>query len=368
VAQTLVARRLSPADAASLEPALLQLAALGTVSDVMPLVGENRAIVRHGLRGLNQRPIPGLAALVRRAGLTRPWVDAEDIAFRLGPRLNAAGRISEASITQRLLATRDLTEAERLADELEALNGQRRELADAAVDDARASVHAAEGSGRTAGTPLAVVVQSSYPSGVLGLVAVRLVEETGRPVAVLERTDGMTRGSVRVPEGLSAIDAVSACAPYLLRFGGHRGAAGFAIESSQVEAFSIDFVAAFGRQFPVVVSDAGPIADCRLRPGTISEGLLDLLARLGPFGQGAPEPLFESGPLIVQEARIVKERHLRLKLSGDGRLLVGIGFNGAAELPPVGSRIDVLYRVRPNVWQGERRAELDLAGWRPSSD
>ncbi|MFN8634652.1 MAG: single-stranded-DNA-specific exonuclease RecJ [Chloroflexota bacterium] len=369
VAQALIARRLSPAGAATLEPALFQLAALGTVSDVMPLVGENRAIVRHGLRALNQRPIPGLAALVRRAGLTRPWVDAEDIAFRLGPRLNAAGRISEASVTQRLLATRDPAEAERLADQLEALNSQRRELADAALDDARASVLAAERPGSPADRPAApaVVVQSSYPSGVLGLVAVRLVEETGRAVAVLERTDGMSRGSVRVPEGLSAIEAVSACAEYLLRYGGHRGAAGFAIEASQIDAFSLDFVAAFGRQSPVVVSDDGPVADCRLRPSTISEELLDLLARLGPFGQAAPEPLFETGPLVVREARVVKERHLRLKLSGERRLLVAIGFNGAAEVPRVGSEIDVLYRARPNVWQGERRAELDLAGWRPSS-
>jgi single-stranded-DNA-specific exonuclease len=211
------------------------------------------------------------------------------------------------------------------------------------------------------------VVQSAYPSGVLGLVAVRLVEELGRPVAVLEQAEEMSRGSVRVPQGYSAIEAVSACAEYLLRFGGHRGAAGFAIEAARIPAFSEELIAAFGRQDRPVPTGDELVADCRLRPTTVSEDLLDRLAMVGPFGQGAPEPLFECGPLIVREARVVKERHLRLKLWGEGRLLVGIGFNGAAEVPPVGSRIDALFRVRPNVWQGQRRAELGLDAWRPAT-
>lgn len=361
VAQALVQRRLDPAARASLEPSLLQLAALGTVCDVMPIVGENRAIVRHGLLALNQRPTAGLAALVRRAGLARPWVEAEDIAFRLGPRLNAAGRLSEATITQRLLATGSAAEAECLADELETLNSQRRDLAGAALDDARASlgVHGAS-------LPAGIVVQSAYASGVLGLVAVRLVEETGRVVAVLEKTDGMSRGSVRAPASHSAIDAVSACARHLIRFGGHRGAAGFAIDPDNVSAFSADFAEAVARQPLVATADAGLVAECRLRPATISEDLLDLLGRLGPFGHGAPPPLFETGGLVVHEARVVGERHLRLKLWGDNRLLVGIAFNAAPDPPRPGSTIDLLYRVKPNIWQGQRRVDLEVTAWRPS--
>jgi single-stranded-DNA-specific exonuclease len=298
---------------------------------------------------------------VRRSGLSRPWVDAEDISFRLGPRLNAAGRISEASITQRLLGTSDPSEAEQLADELEALNGQRRDLASAALDDARAIV-------RALGEPLppAIVVQSAFPTGVLGLVAVRLVEETGRPVAVVERADGLCRGSVRAPSGHDAVGAVAACAEHLIRFGGHRGAAGFALDAANVVAFGAAYVGAVARQPVAAPTDDRLVADCLLRTTTVSEELLDLLARLGPFGQGAPEPLFESSTLQVREARTVGERHLRLKLWADGRLLVGIAFNGAADAPPVGSTIDVLYRVRPNVWQGQRRAELQVIAWRPT--
>lgn len=362
VALTLCERRLPPARLAAIVPALLQLAALGTVADVMPLVGENRAIVRHGLRAMNVRPLAGLAALIRRAGLARPWVTAWDIAFKLAPRLNAAGRISEATTTQRLLATGDMAEAEILAEELEALNSQRRELATAALDAARATVL---GSGD--GLPPAIVVSSEHPAGVLGLVAVRLVEETGRPVAVLEKTDGMARGSVRSPSGLSAIEAVAACAHHLLRFGGHAGAAGFSIDGQNVEAFSADFVEAVRTLPRIAVADDGPVAECRLRPSTINDGLLDMLARLGPFGHGAAEPLFETSDLVVREARIVGERHLRLKLWGDGRLLFAIAFNCASEPPSLGARIDLLYRVRPNVWQGQRKVDLEVVGWRPSS-
>lgn len=371
VALALCARRLDPARLATLTPTLLQLAALGTVSDVMPLIGENRAIVRHGLRAMNDRPLAGLAALIRRAGLTRPWVTSEDISFRLAPRLNAAGRLSEATITQRLLATGDMAEAEVLAEELEALNSQRRDLAAAALDAARADVYAG-GYADGDALPPALVVASEHPSGLLGLVAVRLVEETGRLVAVLEKTDGMSRGSVRAPAGLSAIDAVNACAQHLIRFGGHKGAAGFAIDAENVPAFSLDFVEAV-RSLPLIdQDDSGLIAECRLRPTSINESLLDLLARIGPFGHGAPEPLFETSNLVVRETRIVGERHLRMKVWGEGRLLTAIAFNVTSasnptvDQPRVGSTIDLLFKARPNVWQGQRRVDLDTVAWRPT--
>lgn len=365
VAQTLMERRLDPAARVSLEPVLFGLAALGTVSDVMPLTGENRAIVRHGLRALNTKPPAGLAALFRRAGLTRPWIEAEDISFKIAPRLNAAGRLAEASVTQWLLATSDPVEANDLADQLEAMNAERREVGAAALADAQARVLAL-GSDMPAG----LVVQSAYPSGVLGLIAVKLCEETGRPVAVIEEAEGMCRASVRAPAGHDAVGAVTAGAEFLIRYGGHKGAAGFSIESAKIPAFSAAFAAAVASQ--PAPAQAEPLkAEAWLRPGSVDEGLLDQLARLGPFGHGRPEPLFESVGMTVQEVRIVGERHLRLKLGSEGRVLTGIAFNAAEEgshpPPELGQPVDILYRVKVNVWQGRRRADVHLEAWRPTS-
>ena len=361
-AQALIERRLSPAARATLEPVLFGLAALGTVSDVMPLTGENRAIVRHGLRALNAKPPAGLAALFRRAGLNRPWVEAEDISFKIAPRLNAAGRMSEASLTQWLLATSDPVEADDLADQLEAMNTERREVGAAALADAQAQVLALNGA-----LPAGLVVQSSFPSGVLGLVAVKLCEETGRPVAVVEAADGICRASVRAPSGHDAVGAVTAGAAYLVRYGGHKGAAGFSIEAANIEAFSLAFAAAVASQ--PTPAEAEPLkAEAWLRPASVDEGLLDQLARLGPFGHGCPEPLFESLGLTVQEARVVGERHLRVKFGSEGRVLTGIAFNAAGEgshpPPALGQVVDILYRVKPNIWQGRRRADIHLESWR----
>ncbi|MCC7371971.1 MAG: single-stranded-DNA-specific exonuclease RecJ [Chloroflexi bacterium] len=362
VALTLAERRLDPATRAALEPTLLGLAALGTVSDVMPLVGENRGIVRHGLRALNAKPPAGLAALFRRAGLTRPWIEAEDISFKIAPRLNAAGRLADAALTQQLLATTDPVDADDLADQLEAMNAERRELSAAALDDARARLLA---SGEAAAP--GIVVQSGYPSGLLGLVAVRLCEELGKPVAVVEAASGLCRASVRAPKGLSAVAAVAAGAHLLARYGGHQGAAGFSIEAANLAAFRQTFAEAVAAMPADPNAVEALVADAWLRPASVDEDLLDGLGRLGPFGHGAPEPLFESLSLEVAEAKVAKERHLRLRLRDENnRMLSGIAFDGAADGPSRGQLVDVLYRVRPNVWQGRRRADIHLVAWRPA--
>jgi single-stranded-DNA-specific exonuclease len=362
VAQAILAERVPPGVRAALEPVLLGLAALGTVSDVMPLVGENRAIVRHGLRALNLRPPAGLAALFRRAGLVRPWIEAEDISYRIAPRLNAAGRLGEASATQRLLATSDPVEAEMLADELEEVNAERRDISAAALADAEAQLAALGGD-----LPAGLVVRSAFPAGVLGLVAVKLSEATARPVAVVEQAEGICRASVRAPRGYDAVAAVAAAADLLLRFGGHQGAAGFSIDAANLPAFAAAFAGAVA-SLPVEPVDDTLEADAWLRPSSISVELLDHLARLGPFGHGYPEPLFETPALAVREARVVGEKHLRLKLADEGRLLTAIAFHGASEPPAVGQQIDILYRVRPNVWRGQRRADIQLEAWRPAAE
>jgi single-stranded-DNA-specific exonuclease len=362
VAQALIHRRLTSGAAASIEPTLFELAALGTVSDIMPLVDENRAIVRHGLATLNDHPSPGMTALIDRAGLSAPWIDSIDVAFKIAPRLNAAGRIDDATIAQHLLAAPDLQVAEALAHQLELLNDERKGLTTDALDEARQQVLRLGEQ-----LPPALVLVSPFPAGVLGLVAVKLVEETGRPVAVIEETDGPSRGSVRAPKAFDVVGAVGACAEHLIRFGGHAGAAGFSVEAALVPAFTDAFVEAVRRAPSTPLAEPGLVAECRLRPETLDLPLLDVLGALGPFGASCPEPLFETSGLVVREARIVGERHLRMRLSGNGRLLTAILFGGAADRPEPGSTIDLLYRARPNVWRGQTRVDLQAVQWRYAS-
>jgi single-stranded-DNA-specific exonuclease len=138
--------------------------------------------------------------------------------------------------------------------------------------------------------------------------------------------------------------------------------------TENLDAFTVDFVQAVASQPPGGPSEPELVADCRLRPASVTDDLLDLLGRLGPFGQGVPQPLFETGPLVVREARTVKERHLRLKLWGENRFLVGIAFNAGLDRPPLGAKVDMLYRVKQNVWQGQRRVDLEVVAWRPSEN
>jgi single-stranded-DNA-specific exonuclease len=186
-------------------------------------------------------------------------------------------------------------------------------------------------------------------------------------VAVIERADGHSRASVRAPAGFDAIGAVTACADLLVRYGGHAGAAGFTIESELVPTFRERFVEAAERAGATAAPEKERFAECRLRAGTVDLPLLDVLARLGPFGEGCPEPLFETSDLSVREARVVGDGHLRLRLFGEGRVLTGICFGGGGDCPAVGARIDVLYRARPNVWKGQVRVDLQIVGWRPAS-
>ncbi|MCC6177827.1 MAG: single-stranded-DNA-specific exonuclease RecJ [Chloroflexi bacterium] len=360
LARALLARRLPDRERTHLEAHLFELAMLGTVADVMPLVGENRAIVRQGLRVLNEQPGLGLAALAARARLTRPWIDAEAIAFRIAPRLNAAGRLADATLAQRLLAAATSDEASRFADDLEVLNERRRAVLSDAMERAHAEL-------RTLGEPLpaGLVLAGAYEPGLLGLLAARLAEEVARPVAVIQRTPELCRGSVRGVPGFDTVGAVRACQHLLTTFGGHAGAAGFTTTPQQADRFREAFVAAVASMPRCVPAPLE--ADCRLRPESIETGLLDLLARLEPFGEGNRQPLFETNGVVVREARVVGDGHVRLRLWGKGRPLKGIMFRAGGCGPEVGMTVDVLHRVRPNIWRDDVSAELHVEAWRPSS-
>lgn len=361
LAEAVVSRFARPGCAAAIEPKLFELAALGTIADVMPLIGENRTIVRRGLRQLNQAASPGLGALAKLARLAPGWIDAEAIAFKVAPRLNAAGRLDDAIMAQRLLAVDTDADAVSLAEGLEAFNDRRRAMTDDALLRARAELGSL-----LLEPPPAIVVAGEYPIGLLGLVAARLAEDLRRPVAVIEMADVICRGSVRAVPGFDAAAAVAACGDLLLQFGGHSGAAGFSLVPGNLEAFRACFIAAATPMFDALPSIQAVTADCRLRPESITWGLCEDLAQLEPTGQGNSPPLFETQALRVREARVVGGRHLRLSLISDRTRLSAILFDGADHGPHAGELVDLLYRVRRRLWQDTVSIELEVAGWRPA--
>ena len=357
-----VARRLVRASRwDELDDRLHELATLGTIADIVPLVGPNRAIVHRGLQVINARPSAGVRALLERAGARPGEVDATTVAFKVAPRLNAPGRIADASVAHRLLAAPGPDEAGRLADEIEALNDHRKSLLDEELARARAEVQALGAS-----LPPALVVVGDYNLGLLGLLAARLTEENGRPVAVLNRAADVCRGSVRGVPGFDTIAAVRACHDLLERYGGHHGAAGLSVTPDRLADFERVFLTAAEAGLSQLAGPVPRIAECRLRPQSVTWDLTTLLARLEPCGESNASPCFETRGLYVRESRVVGGRHVRLSLAAPGVRLAGIAFNAAEDGPRAGQTVDVLHRVRRNVWKDRRSAELEVLGWRPA--
>ena len=335
---------------------LLDLVAVGTVADMVPLTGANRILARIGLGVLRQTSRPGLAALARACGLEAGApVSAEDIAFRLGPRLNAAGRMDSARAALELLLCDRADEAERLAAALEDHNQERRQTTEAVVAEAVRQV--------SDPTAAVVVAGTGWHQGVLGIVASRLVERFGQPAVVLslpEETGEPVRGSARSVPGFNLYRALAGCRDVLLRFGGHEQAAGLALAAERIDEFR--------NRFQEVVRAAGIGEEAALEVDLVLDGrelgqpeFLDQYRLLAPFGVGNPEPLFASCGVRFAEARVLKERHLRCRWQTGGRSLVCIGF-GQAHLyeKAANGPADMLFHLRPNYWQGSERWQAHI--------
>jgi single-stranded-DNA-specific exonuclease len=313
--------------------ALLRVAALGTVADVAPLVGENRVVVALGLRALAEPRSPGLRALMAVAGVRAP-VAAADVAFRLAPRLNAAGRLGSADAALELLMTRDAGRAERLARELHELNAQRQRVEERLLEEARAEL------ARRGGSPPPIVVAwgPGWHRGVVGIAAARLAREVNRPTLLLAVDGELAVGSGRSAEGIALHDFLRPWAARLERFGGHAQAVGLTARAERLEALREEWETAAGAWAPRF---ADPVRryDLALEPAELDEELMRELERLEPFGAGNLEPLFRFGPCrLAGAARDFGRGHLSFAIS---RL------DGGATVPVV-------------AWRGaERKAELE---------
>ena len=359
-----------------LEPNLreaLDLVALGTVADVVPLTGSNRVLVHHGLRELSRGARPGVLALKEIAQL-KGEVTAGDVGFKLGPRINAAGRLDDASVGVRLLLSEDLTEARGLAAQLDKANAERQELqARIAVEALKRAEEIARGGERRS----IVVCATDWHVGVVGIVAARLVERFHRPALVLAETDGVAKGSGRSIEGFHLYDALARCQSHLQKFGGHKHAAGMTLDARELPAFAEAFEREASSQLTDDQLTPRVRIDAKLEPRELEIGLADELQKLAPFGAGNPEPVFASHGLHVSEQRVLPDKrgtgpgHLKLRVGASGgadsESIGCIGFGlGDRKLDP-GAPVDAAFQLSVDTWNGNDRLQLKLKDVRSQS-
>ncbi len=339
--------------AAALE--LADLATIGTVADVAPIVGENRSIARIGLTRLRNAPRPGIAALLERARIAPTAVDLETVSFAIAPRLNAAGRVGEAMEAARLLLADDPVEAAGHADALEAANLVRRDLMKSAVAEARETVAGFDP------TEAATVVRGPWSVGIVGLVAARLVDDRGRPAVVGSDQGDVVRASCRSDGSLDLGATLERCADLLTRHGGHAGAAGLEIPTARWDAFRARFLALAATAAPpdprrtIAIDLALPAID-------VDYGLYRELAGLAPCGPGNPDPLVAVLGLTVIRVRAATGGHSQLTLRRDRDVLDGIAFGRSdiAEVVREGDRLDVVARLTSRSFGGFESLQLDI--------
>ena len=328
----------------------LDLVAVGTIADLAPLVDENRILVSAGLRLLAQKRRPGLALLMERTELSRPT--AFDVGFRIGPRLNAPGRLGDAEAALRLLLAEDFTRAAAAVDECEEANLRRQEIQQRVLTEAIAAVDAGQG-GETA---LLVAGETWHP-GVVGIVAAKLVERYGRPAAVLAGDGaGAYRGSVRSVPGFHAQRTLLACQEHLVRHGGHEGAAGLTVQAERLEALRAAWETAAREALAAGAPPRRLSVDAEVGLDSVDERVATEIARLGPFGIGNPEPVLAAHGR-TERTRVVGRDHLQLTLAG-GR--EAIAFRMAERDPGGGANVRLAFVPEMDEWRGQRRLRLRI--------
>ncbi len=344
---------------------LLDLASLGTFSDVVPLTAENRVLAVNGLNYINERKRLGIKHLAEAASLYGK-IAAQQIYFVLAPRINAAGRLEHASKSVELLLSENPLETAALAEELSKINTRRRSIGGDIKEDVFSQLD-----DKYIGEKKVVVLSGeNWHPGVIGIVASQVVDRYFRPAVLVGVNDGVGRGSARSVEGFNIYELLDSCRDLFLDFGGHEGAAGFEIKSEDIPALKTRLEKAIDQRVSFDDLRAKLTIDAELDPATISLGLIKELEVLGPHGEGNPPPLFMSGQLNLVDVRQVGKgkRHLKAKFSHGNIMLetIGFGMGDFVDRLDYNAKYDIAYRMETNEWDGFEVAQLSLVDIRES--
>ncbi|MBE9536372.1 MAG: single-stranded-DNA-specific exonuclease RecJ [Proteobacteria bacterium] len=334
----------------------LDLAALGTIADIVPLQEANRTIAVFGMKELSMASRPGTKALVNVSGRSGEKMGTGIVGFQLAPRLNAAGRLSKADTGVRLLTTEDGQEAAALANALDCENRERQEIEKKILQEAIDMVE----EGGLHKRPAIVLASEKWHPGVIGIVASRIVEKYYRPALIIAIKDGQGKGSARSIEAFHLFEGLEKCGEHLVSFGGHKYAAGFTLDASNLDAFR----QAFENAVSSSVSDEDFIPSLKLDGiaslDDIDDSLVEELERLAPFGASNSEPVFMSQGVEVLSVRVLKDAHLKLQLRQGSKVLDAIAFNMVHKALSPGDSVDVAYSVSFNEWKGRRTVQLKV--------
>jgi single-stranded-DNA-specific exonuclease len=336
----------------------LKVVAIGTIADVVPLLGENRVIARFGLEALRQPKQSGLDALIDQAGLKGEGISAGDVSFLLAPRLNAAGRMDNARDVIDLFTLSDATRTREIAERLERLNHDRQRVVEEIMSEIVAQMKCRADLSEQ---HTLVLAGEGWHRGVIGIVASRVVEQYHRPALVIGIEDGVGVGSGRSIKGFHVLDALTSVGDLFQRFGGHAQAAGFALATEHIPELT--------RRFEEHARNVLTTAD--LVPAVRVDALVDLaevdwplyeeMVMLEPFGMGNPTPVFGAcGVLLNAAPQILKQKHLKLRVGEGARPLDALGWGWAARAPslPAGQQVDMAFTIERNNYQGKASLQL----------